>query len=35
MARNGAFETKVRLSLSMDRGNYQLLAHAIGNDHYL
>ena len=35
VARNGAFETNVKLPLSMDRGNYQLLAHAISNDSYL
>ena len=35
VARNGAFETRVKLSLSMGRGNYQLLAHTITNDHYV
>ena len=35
VARNGAFEASVKLPLSMDRGNYQLLAHAISNDNYL
>ena len=35
VAQNGAFQADVELSLSMDRGNYQLIAHAIGNEQYL
>lgn len=33
-ARNGVFRTEVSLPSSMQRGNYQLLARAIGNDRY-
>ena len=35
MAHNGVFQSDVELSLSMERGNYQLIAHAIGNEQYL
>ena len=33
-ARNGNFRTEVSLPSSMERGPYQLLAHAIGNEQY-
>ena len=33
--KNGAFQAEVELSLSMDRGNYQLIAHSVGNEQYL
>ena len=35
VAQNGAFQAQVTLSPSMERGNYQLIAHAVGNDRYV
>ena len=35
VAQNGVFEAEVELSLSMERGNYQLIAHAVANEQYL
>ena len=35
VARNGVFQAQVTLSPSMERGNYQLIAHAVGNDRYV
>ena len=35
VAQDGAFHAQVTLSPSMERGNYQLIAHAVGNDRYV
>ena len=35
VAQSGAFQAQVTLSPSMERGDYQLIAHAVGNDRYV